>query len=101
MLRKVREVVRGVARVFKVLYDPIEQARAKRRLGGCILGLIVALSAKGIVNYISNNKLSNPPQGLSDMSSMANKALDLFTWVATVIAALLLIYYAIKYKTAE
>ena len=106
MLRKVRGVV---VKVFKVLCDPIEQARAKKQLAGAVLGLIIALSAKPIVNWITGGMLSNPPEQLKEGGAagapsfwdMANNAIDLFTWIAAVIAVIVIIYAGIKLKTAE
>ena len=105
----VRRVWRFVVRVAKVLYDPIEQARAKRMLASAILGLIIALSAKPIVNWITGGMLDKPPKELTkggaanapSFWTMVNNALNLFTWIAVVIALFAIIYAGIKFKTAE
>ena len=76
---------------------PEEQARAMRGIKGGIIGLLIVLSARGIVNYVTGG-LSNLDTYLgSEGSSAVSKLFDLGVAIAGILCAAVLIYCGIEY----
>ena len=88
-------------RVLRVLYDPMEQARARRNMGIIAIGLVFIVAAKPIVNFITGGALSNPPSGLESVANTFNNILTFAQWIGGALAVLAFIYNAIKFFASD
>ena len=88
-------------RVLRVLYDPMEQARARRNMGIIAIGLVFIVAAKPIVNFITGGALSSPPPGLESVANTFNNILTFAQWIGGALAVLAFIYNAIKFFASD
>ncbi len=87
------------------MFDPVEQARAKRALGLAFLGLILVLAATGIVQFITGKSVGDIAATICGDSDMCRNAvtnsITFLQYLAILIFVLAIIWNGIRLKTTD